>query len=134
MASLLNKYPNKLIDQQFNKVLSKFNINESLSTYNYDKIRIKVINAPIKGKVPVDYDKTMFVHFTYCSSMRSFPKQFHKLWSKYFGASPINEIVPVLGTRNVYNLQRQLMHTRLCLQEKKFGFVIRRRSEPFNVF
>ena len=66
----------------------------------------------MKGKVPVDYEKTMFVHFTYCSNMRSFPKQFHKLWNKYFGESPINEIVPVLGTRNANNLQRQLMHTR----------------------
>ena len=117
MALLLNKYPNKLIDQQFNKVLSKFNVNESLSTKNYDKIRTKVINAPLKRKVPVDYDKTMFIHFTYCSSMRSFPKQFHILSNKYFGESPINEIVPVVGTRNVNNLQRQLMHTRLCYQD-----------------
>ena len=117
MALLLNKCPNILINQQFNKIFSKFNSIGSLSTYNYNKIRTKVINAPIKGKVPVDYDKTMFVHFTYFSSMRSFPKQFHKLWNKYFGESPINEIVPVLDTRNVNNLQRQLMHTRLCLQD-----------------
>ena len=113
MALILNKYPSKLIDQQFNKVFSKFNINESLSTYNYDKIRIKIINSPMKEKILVDYDKTMFVHFTYCSSMRSFPKQFHKMWNKYFGESPINEIVPVLGPRNADNLERQLMHTRM---------------------
>ena len=112
MALLLNKYSNKLIDQQFNKVLSKFNVNGPLSINNYDKIRTKVINAPMKGKVPVDYDKTMFVHFTYCSSMKSFPNQFHKLWNECFGESPINEIVPVLGTRNVNNLQRHLIHTR----------------------
>ena len=113
MALLLNKYPNKLIDQQFNKVFSKFNFNESLSTYNYDKIRTKIIHTPMKEKIIVDYDKTMFVHFTYCSSMKSFPKQFHKMWNKYFGESPINEIVPVLGTRNADNLERQLMHTRM---------------------
>ena len=65
----------------------------------------------MKEKIVADYDKTMFVHFTYCSSMKNFPKQFHKMWNKYFGESPINEIVPVLGTRNANNLQRQLMHT-----------------------
>ena len=111
MTLLLNKYPNKLIEQQFNKVLRKFNINESLSTNNYNEIRTKIINAPMKEKNPVNYDKTMFIHFTYCSSMKSFPIMFHKLWNKYFGESPINEIVPVLGTRNVNNLQIQLMHT-----------------------
>ena len=113
MALLLNKYPYKLIDQQFNKVLSKYDINEPLSTHNYDKIRTKIINTPMKEKIPINYDKIMFIHFTYCSSMKSFPMMFHKLWNKYFGESPINEIVPVLGTRNVNNLQRQLIHTRL---------------------
>ena len=106
MALLLNNCPNKLIDQQFNKVLSKFNINESLSVYNYDKIRIKIINTPMKEKIIVYYDKTMFVHFTYCFSMRRFSKQLHKMWNKYFGESPINKIVPVLGTRNANNLER----------------------------
>ena len=72
-----------------------------------------MINTPMKEKIVVDYDKTMFVHFTYCSSMRSFPKQFHKIWNKYFGESPINEIVPVLGTRNTNNLEGQLARTRM---------------------
>ena len=112
MVLLLNKYPNKLIDQQFNKVLSKFNINESLSIYNYDTIRTKIVNTPMKEKIVIDYDKTMFLHFIYCSSMKSFPKQLHKMWNNYFGESPINDIVPVLGTRNANNLQRQLLHIR----------------------
>ena len=111
-ALLLNKYPNKLIDQQFNKVLSKFNISELLSIHNYDKIRTKIINAPVKEKIPINYEKTMFVYFTYCSSMRTFPTKFHELWNTYFGESPLNEIISVSGTRNVNNLQRQLMYTR----------------------
>jgi len=44
--------------------------------------------------------------------MRMFPVKFHLLWQKYFLDSPINDIVPVLGTRNVDNLQRRLVHTR----------------------
>ncbi|CAF1166966.1 unnamed protein product [Rotaria sordida] len=60
----------------------------------------------------LDYGRTMFIHFTYCSSMKTFPRKFHALWDKYFGESPINEVLPVLGTRNVKNLQRQLTYTR----------------------
>ena len=112
MALSLNRYSNKLIDQQFSKVLSKFNIDEPLSINNYDKIRTKIINALMKEKILINHGKTTFIHFTYCSSMKNFPMQFLKLWNKYFGESPINDIVLVLDTRNANNLQRQLMHTR----------------------
>ena len=44
--------------------------------------------------------------------MRTFPHKFHELWDKYFGESPINEIIPILGTRNADNLQQRLVHTR----------------------
>jgi hypothetical protein len=54
----------------------------------------------------------MFVHFTYCTNMQTFPMKFHTLWHKYFEESPINEITPILGTRNVDNLQKRLTSTR----------------------
>ncbi|CAF4710620.1 unnamed protein product [Rotaria sp. Silwood1] len=88
MALLLNKYPNRIIDEQFNHVLSKCNIDQPLDFNNYNLIREKIIETPIKEKIPVDYGKIMFVHFTYCS------------------------ISPILGTRNAKNLQRQLTYTR----------------------
>ncbi|CAF4165834.1 unnamed protein product, partial [Rotaria sordida] len=103
---LLNKYPNKFINEQFQYILLKFNIDQLLTVNNYDNYRQKVIDSPIKEKVPIDYGKIMFVHFTYCSNMKTFPGKFHTLWNKYFGESPINEVIPVLGTRNVNNLQR----------------------------
>ncbi|CAF1241404.1 unnamed protein product [Rotaria sordida] len=112
MTLLLIKYPNRIIDEQFNHVLSKFNIDQPLDFNNYNFIRQKIIEIPIKEKIPVDYGKIMFVHFTYCSSMRTYPKKFHALWNEYFGESPINEVLPVFGTRNVKNLQRQLIYTR----------------------
>ncbi|CAF4342700.1 unnamed protein product, partial [Rotaria sordida] len=112
MALLLNKYPNKFIDEQFNNVLIKLNIDQSLNNINYNIFHQQVINAPIKEIVPVEYRKTIFVHFTYCSSMRRFPVKFHALWNKYVGESHINEVLPILGTRNVKNLQRQLTFTR----------------------
>ncbi|CAF1443387.1 unnamed protein product, partial [Rotaria sordida] len=50
MALLLNKYPNKFIDEQFNNVLIKLNIDQSLNNINYNIFRQQVINAPIKEK------------------------------------------------------------------------------------
>ncbi|CAF1345140.1 unnamed protein product [Rotaria sordida] len=111
MALLLNKYPNKFIDEQFNNVLQKLNI-QALTCFNYVNYRQEVIDSPIKEVVPVDYGKTIFIHFTYCSSMKTFPRKFHTLWNKYFGESPINDVLPILGTRNVKNLQRQLTYTK----------------------
>jgi hypothetical protein len=47
MALLLNKYPSDLINDQFNRVLSKFDIEEILSVTNYNLIRDKIIQSPI---------------------------------------------------------------------------------------
>jgi hypothetical protein len=63
MDLLLNKYPIKLIDQQFNRMLQKFNINEPLTMYNYNTLRQRVIDTPYEEKVPIDYTKTLFAHF-----------------------------------------------------------------------
>jgi hypothetical protein len=82
MALLLNKYPGKFIDQQFNRMLQKYNINQLLSLNNYHTFRQKVITTPFQEKVPIDYGKIMFVHFTYCSNMTIFPQKFHTLWNK----------------------------------------------------
>ncbi|CAF1365985.1 unnamed protein product [Rotaria sordida] len=111
MALLLNKYPNNFIDEQFNNVLSKLNI-QALTCFNYVNYRQEVIDSPIKEKIPIDYGKTIFVHFTYCSSMKTLPRKFHTLWNKYFGESPINDVLPILVTCNVKNLQRQLTYTK----------------------
>ncbi|CAF1393535.1 unnamed protein product [Rotaria sordida] len=89
----------------------KFNIDQPLTIINYDKYRQSVLDSPYKERMRIDYDKVMFIHFTYCLSMKLFPLKFHTLWSKYFGESPINEIIPVLGVRNVKNLQRRLTNT-----------------------
>ena len=112
MALLLNKYPTKFIDKQFNNLLHKYGVNELLTTYNYVLHREKVINSLIQEKGPIDYVTTMFIHFTYCTSMKTLPSKFHTLWQKYFSESPIQDIVPVFGIRNVNNLQRRLMNTK----------------------
>ena len=88
---LLNKYPNELIDKQFSGVLLKFGVSEQLTDQNYDSIRTMANSCKDQMKLNVDYEKNLFVHFTYCLNMRTFPHRFHNLWQKYFGESPINE-------------------------------------------
>ncbi|CAF4234400.1 unnamed protein product, partial [Rotaria sp. Silwood2] len=73
MALLLNKYPNKFIEEQFNNIFKKLNIEQLLTYNNYAQYRQKITDSQIKEKVPIDYGKTVFVHFTYCSNMRTFP-------------------------------------------------------------
>jgi hypothetical protein len=42
----------------------------------------------------------LFVHLTYCHHMQNFPLRFHALWKQYFSESSINEVQPILETRN----------------------------------
>ena len=112
MSLLLNKYPGEFIDKQFNRLLKKLNIDQPLTNMNYDQCRQKIIHSPISEKTPVDFGSSMFIHFTFCDSMKSFPSKFHLLWNKYFAESPINEVRPIVGTRNVNNLQQQLVFNR----------------------
>ena len=107
MALLLNKYPEVLIQKQFELVFQKFNITLPVSIHNYKTIRSTVLTTPYQKRLPVDYENNLFVHFTYCTNMKTFPVRFHSLWRKYFSSSPINDLTPILGTRNVLNLQRQ---------------------------
>ena len=104
MALLLNKYPNKIIDQQFRLLLKKYTNTHETTENNYRNIRKIIIESPEPIKGQVDYASTLFVHFTYCVSMRRFPEQFHSLWTKYFENSPLSDIRPILGTRNTNNL------------------------------
>lgn len=110
MSLLLNKYPNDFIQNQFNRVFQKFKVIEEINSLNYQIIRTSVISHPDKEKSNTDYENNLFIHFTYCSKMRTFPIQFHTLWNKYFSNSPISDISPILGIRNVDNLQRKLIH------------------------
>jgi hypothetical protein len=113
VALLLNGYPNTLIHEQFDRALQPFRTgeHEQIHIQNYDRIRQKVISSPPKEKTDVNYETNVFVHFTYCSNMRTFPVRFLALWEKYFQQSPINEVIPVLGTRNVHNLQLKLANS-----------------------
>lgn len=109
MSLLLNKYPNRLIEEQFENVFKKLNSYQPHNAQHYDKVRQVVILQTSTEKEAIDYENNIFIHFTFCSSMKDFPRQFQNLWQKYFNNSPISDIRPILGTRNVGNLQQQLV-------------------------
>lgn len=116
LSLLLNGYPNKLIEEQFQKMFKKFNSERPRTVLEYTTTRSIIISAPIQENISTDYEYNMFVHFTFCSSMKHFPRQFHILWNKYFDTSPINDVKPVLGTRNPHNLLRTLVENKLPIQ------------------
>ncbi|CAF4978325.1 unnamed protein product [Rotaria sp. Silwood1] len=103
MAFLLNKYPNEFIDKQFDRVFQKHNLIQPVAANDYKIIREKLMYSQKNENIQIDYRRTLFVHFTYCLNMKTFLTKFHALWNKYFTESPINEIKPVLGTRNHKN-------------------------------
>ncbi|CAF3778152.1 unnamed protein product [Rotaria sp. Silwood1] len=109
MALLLNKYPGEFIEKQFSRVFQKHNLIQPILTNNHKTLRKKIIYIDNKEKISIDYGKTMFIHFTYCLNMKTFSAKFHALWNKCFMESPIDEIKTILGTRNVKNLQQQLI-------------------------
>jgi hypothetical protein len=39
------------------------------------------LQDPVQVKVPIDYGEALFVHFTYCLNMKTFPTKFHALWN-----------------------------------------------------
>ena len=80
-------------------------IKNKLTVENYIENRLQVIMTSYKERTSVDYENNLFIHFTYCRNMRTFPTRFNALWNKYFANSPINHVHPVLGTRNTENLQ-----------------------------
>ncbi|CAF3957904.1 unnamed protein product [Rotaria sp. Silwood1] len=112
MTLLLNKYPCEFIEKQFSRVFQIHNLMQPLSASNYKTLQEKLIDLDKKEKIPIDYERTMFIHFTYCLNMKTFLAKFHALWNKYFIEFPINEIKSVLGTRNVKNLQQYLVRNK----------------------
>ncbi|CAF2120461.1 unnamed protein product [Rotaria magnacalcarata] len=83
-------------------------LNKQIDQWNTLDSNIQ-LKAQAEAKIPTGHYRTMFIHFTYCLNIRTLPKKLHTLWNKYFSESPINEIIPVIGTRNVQNLQKQLV-------------------------
>lgn len=90
-------------------MFKKFDSRQPSDFRHYDRLRTMIISKQHDDRQLPDYDNNLFIHFTFCRSMRQFPKQFVVLWQKYFSMSPISEVKPILGTKNVNNLHRDLV-------------------------
>ena len=112
VALLLHEYPGSFIAAQFDSFLKKFKIEQAIDAHNYSDIREQAISSSKSEKISIEYGTHLFVHLTYCTNMRSFPRLFHTLWQKYFAQSPISHITPILGARNVDNLHRQMVQNK----------------------
>ena len=109
---MLYEYSNRIIEEQFNRLLLKYKTDELLDLNNYARYRQENINFLKEERILVNYKKQFVVHFTYCINMRRFLANFHILWNKYFGESPMNDATSMLGTRNVGTIQRCLGNTK----------------------
>lgn len=107
MSLLLNKYLDKAIQEQIDNMFKKINTKEPIHANSYNNVRSIIISNPYKPRQSVDCANNISIHFTFCSSMTNFSIHYHYLWDKYFSNSHINDSTPMLGTRNVQNLQRE---------------------------
>ena len=80
MSLLLNKYPGDFINKKFGRLLIKFNVKQPLEETNYHEIRNIIIHASVKKEqIPIDFHRSLFIYFTYCTKMKHFPSKFHAL-------------------------------------------------------
>lgn len=119
ISLLLNKYPNDFIQKQFESILKRLNVLNPISAQNYSTIQLQITQTEFpRERTTIDHVSNLFIHFTYCCSMRTLPSRFRTLWHKYFADSPIRDIKPIVSTRNASNLQHRLAHTKTLGQQR----------------
>lgn len=74
MSFIINRYRNKLIEEQFQNMFKKFNEKQTLTVEDYDEVRKIIIFFQSHEKLPTDYENNICIHLTLSSSMRQFPK------------------------------------------------------------
>jgi hypothetical protein len=53
-------------------------VQQSMTAQNYDTICEQITSSYlVKEKIPINYDKNIFVYSIYCSNMRKSPNLFH---------------------------------------------------------
>ena len=112
MSLLLNKYPVNFILKQFERVLQTFQCTVP-TRKNYSTIRkvfldTAATNNDIK-KAGIDFEVNIICHFSFCKGMHDFSTRFYKLWDDCFSDTPICSIKPIVGSRNLDNLQNYLV-------------------------
>jgi hypothetical protein len=65
------------------------------------------------------FDKNLIIHYTYEKRLRSNKTVIHQLWNQIFQQTPVIQSRLIIGTRNILNLTRELVHRRP--QQKTFN-------------
>jgi hypothetical protein len=112
---LLNKYPPKFIDRQFQRfyeTLTHQKDTKLLLSDKHSEFREKVLD-PQWNKIEkqrIDFNKDILVHFSYTPSLAQFGAKFHSLWKEIFEETPLNDISVIFAHRLTDNLKKILVH------------------------
>jgi hypothetical protein len=110
MALLLNGYPLQFILEQFRRVSQVFQCKQP-NLKNYCRVRRSVLDNTRQNLTlaKLDFEANIFFHFSFCKGMKDFSARFHRLWHECFMDTGISGIKPIVGTRNLQNLQEYLV-------------------------
>lgn len=114
---LLNKYPPQFIDRQierFLKDLTGEKTSHKLLGTDYQKFREAVMDPTWnkKEKRNVDFNKDIFVHFSYTHSLANFGSHFHQIWQEIFEGTPLDDIPITYANRLTDSLKHLLVKKR----------------------
>lgn len=111
-ALLLNGYPLKVIQKQYEKAFKDMNCTWP-DKYNYQAIRQLFLShffsKEKKKRREINFDTDLIFHFSYCKGMETFAAQFHKKWEELFSLLALSSINPIVGFRNCDSLQQRLV-------------------------
>lgn len=112
MALLLNGYPLKVIQEQYQKAFTDMKCTWP-DKYNYKIIRqlflTHFFSKKRKKLREIEFDTDLIFHFSYCKGMETFAAQFHKIWDELFSHCALSSIRPIIGYRNCDSLQQKLV-------------------------
>ncbi|CAF3386837.1 unnamed protein product [Rotaria socialis] len=110
VSLLLNKYPKDFILDQLKRVPQSFRCVVP-TRRNYSDIRKTFLENSSKEskKARIDFEATIFCHFSFCKGMKDFSTLFHKLWDDCFSDTAITNITPIVGSKRLHNLHDYLV-------------------------
>jgi hypothetical protein len=122
MSLLLNKYPIRFILKQFERVTQTFQCAVP-NRKNYSSIRRVFLHTAdnITKKAKIDFEVNILCHFSYCKGMNDFPTRFHKLWNDCFSDTAICNMIPIVGSKKLDNLQDYLVKKKPNKSLLKYG-------------
>ncbi|CAF2971084.1 unnamed protein product [Rotaria sp. Silwood2] len=106
----LNKYPLDFILKQFERVSQTFQCAVSAQK-NFLNMRKILLNATDNNakKAKIYSKVNIMCHFSFCKGMHAFSTRFYKLWDDCFSDTAICNMIPIVGSKRLDNLQDYLV-------------------------